>query len=283
MASYGKRYQVELPDNSIWHCVTRGKKHDVACGDLVDIFPTAQDEAVIEHIQARKSLLYRSNAYRTKVLAANVTQIIIVLAALPSFYQSLLNRCLIAASQAGIDALIVLNKADLAESDAAWEKLIPYQALGYQLIKLSAKQDIHALKPYLNQHTSILVGQSGMGKSTIINGLLPQLDIRTREISGVLDSGKHTTTATHLYHLDADSHIIDSPGLQEFGLYHLSIDEIEQAFPEFRPYLGQCRFNNCRHLHEPDCALLNAVNAGKVSAARLAFYHELLQELKQSA
>lgn len=283
VASYGKRYQVELPDKSLWDCVTRGKKHDVACGDLVDIQPTATDAAVIEHIHDRHSLLFRSNAFRTKVLAANVTQIVIVLAAVPSFYESLLNRCLVAASHADIRVLIVLNKADLAESASAWEKLKPYQTLGYQVIQLSAQQDISALQPYLQNQTSILVGQSGMGKSTIINGLLPELAVRTREISGVLDSGKHTTTATHLYHLDANSHTIDSPGLQEFGLYHLSIDEIEQAFTEFRPYLGKCRFNNCRHLHEPDCALLNAVNEGKVSPQRLAFYHELLQELKQSA
>ena len=278
VASYGKRYRVELADKTLWDCVTRGKKHDVACGDWVDIHPTANHAGVIEQIHERRSLLFRSNAFRTKVLAANVTQIVLVLAAVPSFYESLLNRCLVAASHADIALLIVLNKADLPETAAAWEKLKPYQALGYRVIQLSAQQDITSLLPFLQDHTSILVGQSGMGKSTIINGLLPASAVRTREVSDVLDSGKHTTTATHLYHLNANSHIIDSPGLQEFGLYHLSVEQIEQAFAEFRPYLGKCRFNNCRHLHEPDCALLNAVSAGKVSPARLAFYHELLQE-----
>jgi len=118
-----------------------------------------------------------------------------------------------------------------------------------------------------------------MGKSTIVNALLPQSKVRTQEVSEVLDSGKHTTTAAHLYHLDAESDLIDSPGLQEFGLNHLSLEELEQAFIEFRPYLGKCRFNNCKHIHEPDCAVMNAVQAGKISTSRLTAYQELSQEI----
>ncbi len=118
-----------------------------------------------------------------------------------------------------------------------------------------------------------------MGKSTIVNALLPESMVRTQEISDVLDSGKHTTTAAHLYHLDSESDLIDSPGLQEFGLNHLSLEQMEYAFIEFRPYLGKCRFNNCKHIHEPDCAVMNAVNAGKISSTRLAAYQELSQEI----
>lgn len=279
VASYGKRYEVELADKARVSCVTRGKKTDLACGDIVTIKFTDKAEGVVESSQPRTSLLYRSNAFKSKILASNVTQIIIVLATQPSFYEALLNRCLVAAEAANIKPLIVLNKCDLADADDAKNKLQLYQDLGYQVLHLSAKQDISALRPYLNHHQSVLVGQSGMGKSTMINALLPAQNVRTQTMSEALDSGKHTTTATHLYHIDANSSLIDSPGLQEFGLNHLSNEEIELAFIEFRPYLGKCRFNNCKHTHEPDCAVLNAVQAGKISPQRLAFYQALTLEL----
>lgn len=278
VAAYGKRYEVELADTSRISCVTRGKKTDLACGDIVTIKLTDTAEGVVEASQARTSLLYRSSSIKSKILAANVTQMLIVLATQPSFYEALLNRCLVAAEAANIKAIIVLNKCDLTDSNDAKNKLNLYEELGYQVLHLSAKQDISVLKPYLSNHQSVLVGQSGMGKSTIINALLPNQNVRTQIMSVALDSGKHTTTAAHLYHIDSDSSLIDSPGLQEFGLHHLSTDQIEFAFKEFIPYLGKCRFNNCKHLHEPDCAVLDAVNAEKISESRLAFYQELVQE-----
>jgi ribosome biogenesis GTPase len=213
------------------------------------------------------------------MLAANVSQIVIVLATQPSFYEVLLNRCLVAAEAAGIKALIVLNKCDLADDSSAKQKLALYQQLGYQVLPLSAKEDISTLRPYLQGEASILVGQSGMGKSTIINALLPTENVRTQEVSQVLDSGKHTTTAAHLYHLDTESLLIDSPGLQEFGLHHLSTDELEHAFVEFRPYLGKCRFNNCKHLQEPDCAITTAVQHNQVNKERFAIYQALRTEI----
>lgn len=278
-AAYGKRYGVELEDGRQISCVTRGKKNDLACGDMATVKLTDTYEGVVESFLPRSSLLYRSNAYKTKMLAANVTQVVIVLATQPSFYEALLNRCLIAAEAAGIAALIVLNKCDLARNDDAIASLKLYQSLGYQVQPLSAKQDISPLRQWLKGHTSVLVGQSGMGKSTIVNALLPDLDVRTQEVSTVLDSGKHTTTAAHLYHLDDNSHLIDSPGLQEFGLHHLSIEQLEKAFVEFRPYLGKCRFNNCRHLKEPDCALIMAAESGQIHPQRLACYQDLLGEI----
>lgn len=278
VAAYGKRYEVELADTSRISCVTRGKKTDLACGDIVTIKLTDTAEGVVEASQVRTSLLYRSSSIKSKILAANVTQMLIVLATQPSFYEALLNRCLVAAEAANIKAIIVLNKCDLTDSNDAKNKLKLYEALGYQVVHLSAKQNISVLTPYLSNHQSVLVGQSGMGKSTIINALLPNQNVRTQIMSVALDSGKHTTTAAHLYHIDSDSSLIDSPGLQEFGLHHLSTDQIEFAFIEFRPYLGKCRFNNCKHLHEPDCAVLEAVKAEKISATRLAFYQELIQE-----
>jgi ribosome biogenesis GTPase len=284
VAAYGKRYQVELADTKQRiSCVTRGKKTDLACGDLVTIKLTDKHEGVVESTLPRKTLLFRSNAFKSKILAANVTQIIIVLATQPSFYEALLNRCLIAAEAAGIKALIVLNKCDLADNHDALQKLALYTKLGYQVLPLSAKQDISSLRPYLQNEVSILVGQSGMGKSTMINALLPNEAVRTQEVSQVLDSGKHTTTAAHLYHLDASSQLIDSPGLQEFGLHHLSSDELEHAFVEFRPWLGKCRFNNCKHLQEPDCAITDALNQDKISAERLAIYKILRTEISHPA
>jgi ribosome biogenesis GTPase len=280
VAAYGKRYQIELPDKKRISCVTRGKKTDLACGDRVNLQLTDKHEGVIDSTLPRQTLLYRSNAYKSKMLAANVTQIIIVLATQPSFYEALLNRCLIAAEAAHIKALIVLNKCDLDDSSQAKQKLGLYSALGYQVLALSAKEDISSLRPYLQGEASILVGQSGMGKSTMINALLPEEAVRTREVSMSLDSGKHTTTAAHLYHLDAHSQLIDSPGLQEFGLHHLSTDELEHAFIEFRPHLGSCRFSNCKHTQEPDCAIKQAMLDGIISKERLAIYQLLRAEIE---
>ncbi len=283
VSAFGKRYLVELKHNQQKiSCVTRGKKTNLACGDAVSVVLTDTAEGIIETLHPRKTLLYRSNAYKSKLLAANVTQIVIVLATQPSFYEALLNRCLIAAEAAQVKPLIVLNKCDLTHAQEAKEKLSLYVKLGYSVLTLSAIDDISPLKPFLLGESSILVGQSGMGKSTIINALLPLQTVRTQEVSQVLDSGKHTTTATHLYKIDDESQLIDSPGLQEFGLHHLSTDALEQAFIEFRPFLGKCRFNNCKHQKEPDCALKNAVFSGEISNTRMAIYQLLHQENSQT-
>lgn len=276
VAAFGRQFLVELTDGSTLPCVTRGKKGGVACGDRVTIEATSASQGIITATAPRHSLLYRSDAFREKIIAANVTQIVVVLAAEPAFYEELLNRCLIAAEAADIKALIVLNKCDLENpSQQALQQLALYAELGYPLLPLSALNDIEPLRPWLHDQTSVLVGQSGMGKSSIVNALLPDIQARTREISQALNSGKHTTTHAQLYHLDADSHIIDSPGLQEFGLHHLSRDEITHAFVEFRPYIGDCRFANCKHLVEPDCAVRKAAAAGKISERRLAAYQRL--------
>lgn len=282
IAAFGRRYLVELKGGEQVECVPRGKKSEVACGDIVKIQHTAvasnetSAQGVIESIVPRHTLLYRSDAYRQKLIAANVTQIVIVVAAEPSFNDELLARCLIAAHDQQLETLIVLNKCDLAQQAAqARAQLAPYRAIGYRVLELSAKQDVAALRPFLQDHTSVLVGQSGMGKSTLINALLPDAQAATREISSALDSGKHTTTHARLYHLNATSHLIDCPGVQEFGLHHLDFGDIEEGFAEFAAYRGQCRFNNCRHLHEPDCALRKAAAEGKINARRLQVFQEI--------
>lgn len=280
IASFGKRYEVETADKIV-SCVTRGKKIDNATGDYVRIQLTDSNEGVIEETLARSTLLYRSNAFKTKTLAANATQVIIVLATQPSFYEDLLSRCLVAAEASDIQPLIVLNKCDLANPEAL-DKLNFYQSLGYRTVQLSAKTSIVPLLPYLEHQTSILVGQSGMGKSTIINSLIPEINAKTQEVSQTLDSGKHTTTATRLYHLNAHSHIIDSPGLQEFGLYHVDLTTLEYAFLEFRPFIGKCKYNNCSHAHEPECKILEQVKLGNIHPNRLSTFQQLCVELKST-
>ena len=275
IAAFGRHYLAELPDGEILECVPRGKKSEVACGDTVEITRSGTDQGVIDRIAPRTSLLYRSDAYKQKLIAANVTQLIVVVASEPSFNDELLARCLLAGHEQKLDILIVLNKCDLPQVTAARAQLAVYGKIGYRVLELSAKQDVAPLRPFLQGHTSVLVGQSGMGKSTLINALIPAAQAATREISTVLDSGKHTTTHARLYHLNHDSALIDCPGVQLFGLHHLDFAAMERNFPEFLPYLGECRFANCSHSHEPDCAIRKATEEGKIDARRLQLFQQI--------
>ncbi len=278
VVSHGRHYSVADASGHQWRATTRGKKSGVVCGDEVEITPQDDENAVIERILPRHNLFYRSDAFKSKLIAANLDQIVIVVAPVPSFYPEFIDRCLIAAEAADTSSLIVYNKADLsAEAEAAWPRLAPYAELGYEILRLSARQDSGPLLPYLANKNSLFIGQSGMGKSSLLNAIIPAARAATRDISAALDSGRHTTTHSELYLLPHGGSIIDSPGMQEFGLGHLSLQEIQRAFVEFRPYLGQCRFHNCRHDKEPGCAILQAAADGKIHPGRLATYRKLLK------
>ena len=287
IAAHGRHYSVELDDGGIRECFPRGKKATGAVGDRVLLSPEGAGQGAIENILERKNLLYRSDDMRTKQFAANVDQLIIVVAVEPAFSDDLAGRALVAAWSADIDPLIVLNKADIVHGlSAARSKLDRISRLGVPIIELSALapgQVQSTLLPRLAGKTSLLLGQSAMGKSTLLNALVPDAKAHTQEHSLALGAGKHTTTSTRLYHLpDASGNIIDSPGFQAFGLFHLTVDEILRGFPEFQSGIHHCRFYNCTHRHEPGCGVLAALERGEIAPERHELYQRILDE-KESA
>ncbi len=281
VSAHGRHYVVEVAGGELLHCFARGKKGKIACGDEVVVERSGDQQGAIAEVQPRTSLLYRSDRYRQKVIAANITQAVVVVAARPAFHEDLLLRCLVACEQQNIKGLIVLNKTDLVDDTATTARqLALYQTLGYTVIPLSAKQDVTPLLAPLNGHRSVVVGQSGMGKSTIVNALVPDAKARTAEFSSKLDAGKHTTTGARLYHLNTSSSIIDSPGMQTFGLFQLSHSDLVSSFPEFRSFFGQCRFDDCRHTVEPGCEIIAAVERKEIDERRWNAYRTLTNELE---
>lgn len=278
VAAHGRHFLVETADGEMLDCITRGRKQDVVCGDRVELAPTAQGQGVIEKVLPRSSLFRRADAFRSKAIAANVSQVAIMVAPRPSWSEDLLQRCLLAAENQHLPVLILANKADLPEHQAMLDTLALYASLGYPVISLNATRDVGAVRERLAGHLTLLAGQSGMGKSTLINALFPKAEARVAAFSEALDSGRHTTTHSRLYRLDGNSAVIDSPGFQEFALAHLSRQDIEAAMPDFRPYLGQCRFRDCRHLGEPGCAVRQAVEEGRIARKRLDFFRAIMAE-----
>jgi len=280
--SYGRQFIVEV-ENSTYVAVTKAKKVDYVVGDRVNVDLINDKQLQITSLIPRSNLVYRMDHNRSKLIASNITQIMIVIAIKPNFNPNFLNSCLLFAESAGIRPYIVINKSDLTESAVFIQQIneLYHDKLGYSVVSLSAATNCDSLVSLLNNEQSLLIGQSGVGKSTITNWIIPQAFTTVDEITKSENSGRHTTTNATLYHIDKTSSIIDCPGLQEFGLYHLSVEELPELFPELRPYLNKCRFRNCRHLNEPDCAITEAYATGIIDKIRFQLLQSLTEKLSQ--
>ena len=296
VASHGRHVVVETPEGKRLICHPRGKKNQAVVGDRV-LWQASQDEGTIERIQTRRNLFYRQDEIRTKSFAANLDQVLILIAAEPEFSESQLSRALIAAEAQGIRPVIALNKSDLQVLFArAWDRLEPYRRMGYQVMPLALKPKVEPDRPddsgarllhQVAEKTTLVLGPSGAGKSSLINLLVPGALVLTQEISSALNSGKHTTTSTSWYWVapERKTALIDSPGFQEFGLYHIDPMHLASLMPDLKSLTQDCKFYNCSHLHEPGCGLLAALKSETeppaVSPSRYRIYSDLFAELSQ--
>jgi ribosome biogenesis GTPase len=281
-ASRRRHYAVRLDGGETIECLLKGRRTTLACGDRVRIARAAGGGS-IEAVEPRSTLLYRSDEFREKLIAANVTQVIGVVAPDLAVDEELVNRWMVAAEAQGCRFTLVANKSDKPDFAGLVERLRPFAALGYAVVPMSATRDATPMLPLLRGQRSVLIGQSGMGKSTILNAIAPHANARTAEISEALLTGRHTTSESTLYLLPevaGGGWIVDSPGLKVFGLAHVAPEAIVQAFVEIRPLLGHCRFRDCRHDREPGCAVSEAAARGRIAPHRIALMHRLVRESK---
>ncbi len=288
IAAFGTALVVEEQDGALWHCQLRRAVGRALCGDRVLWQPQGDGQGVVLTVLARRSELARREGTRRKLMAANVDRLIVVFSAQIAFNALNLDRILVGANIQGIEPVIVINKADLL-NDAQltqWQtQLAVYRALGYTVVFTSVARHtgLDDLTRQLNDHTSILLGASGVGKSSLVQCLLPQREIRIGAVSEASGRGRHTTSAATLYHLSAGGDLIDAPGLSDFGPDHVAAERISAAFPELRPLLGSCKFRDCTHRNEPGCTLLAGLEKGDISAERLASMHALIAEQDDDA
>ena len=282
IVNYGKNQLLENVSGDIYRCVARRGLPQIVCGDEVEWQLTGDHSGVIETLLPRRTVLSRADGNRgRRPFATNIDQVIIEAALEPSLDYFLIDKYIIAAELADTNPLIVINKADLIkpeDRDRIDALLGEYRAIGYPALLTSALENtgIEAFTDCLTDKTSILVGQSGVGKSSLIKRLLPEREIAVGKLSAASGMGKHTTTSTTLYHLPRGGNLIDSPGVRDFHLGEVNGIDLANCFREFQPYLGQCRFNDCRHLSEPDCAITAAVAEGDIIERRMESYRQLL-------
>ena len=286
LVSYGSRGVIEFADGTQSDCLYRRSVGRPYCGDRVVVERVAGQSTVVTEILARTNEFARADARQNKkVIAANLDQVMIVIAAAPEPSTDLVERYLVAVHSLGIRPVIVLNKCELmGEADLSAKSPIhhldDYRELGYDVLATSCKgaPGIDVMLPVLGGNTSILVGQSGVGKSSLVNALLPDLDLQTGALSRVTGKGIHTTTTTIMYSIPFGGRLIDSPGVWEYGLWQMEQAELAGGFVEFHPFLGHCRFNDCHHASEPDCAVAEAVNSGSIRKWRYESYRRLLEQ-----
>lgn len=290
IAAHGRHFLVALPSAPrALNCVMRAKRSDCAVGDRVRVICTGDESGVIEAVEPRINVLQRCRGHKTKLLAANVDAMAVVVAHEPQLHEELLLRALAAAAAAGIERWIIATKSDLAsERRARFEQRLDcYRALGLPVVSIQAKaapeQARATLRQRLQGKRTVMVGQSGMGKSTLLNTLVPDAAAATQAISHALDSGRHTTTVTRSFALTdcgANARLIDSPGMQEWGLDHLSLSQAMHALPLGADH-GRCRFNNCLHLNEPGCALRSAAQSGRIDPLLYQQVRQIISDLSR--
>lgn len=288
ITNFGKKVLIESEDGTQYKCSIRQHLGKLVAGDRVFWHQDQEPfTGVISQVLERKTLLCRPGFRgEIRMIAANITQIGIVVPILPGIHPDMIDRFLVASEQIDIPSFIILNKIDLVEEDDHWTAiesiLEPYFELKIPIIKTSSYKDhgLDELQKMLIDQTSVFVGASGAGKSSLINSLIPDLEIRVGELSEATGLGSHTTSNSILYHLPTGGDLIDSPGIREFTPKPCSLSELEQYYHDFEPFLGQCKFSNCSHTHEPGCAITNAVENGQISAQRLDSFHRLVEEFQ---
>lgn len=294
ISRFGMHADVEDADGSVHRCNIRRTLRSLVTGDRVLWRPGAEGSAtvkgIVEAVHERTSVLTRPDFYDgVKPIAANINQIVIVSAILPELSLNIIDRYLVASETLDIEPLLVLNKTDLLDEEGmafVEEQMAIYCKIGYRVIMVSShrKQGLSELEAALIGRVSIFAGQSGVGKSSLLNALLGlelETEILTNDVSDVSGLGQHTTTAARLYHFPHGGDVIDSPGVREFGLWHLEPEQITRGFVEFREFLGHCKFRDCKHDTDPGCAIREAVERGDIDESRFEDYHRILDSMSE--